>query len=161
MTDLLERVRQQVAGMFARNDFEVEMTDDREAYRVIGGTSETIITFAEWHDDVIVILNAVVLADVPARGRQRTLMLEKLNHLNRQLPLGKLYTRDKDPEEDNPSTLELEYQLLGKNLDLTEFMPALEHVVYLADDLADRLKPEVGGKLWFEFDSEEGDAVDS
>ena len=159
MTDLLDRVRQQVAGMFARNDYPVDTMPDGSGYRLVVGSTETVISFDEWDHDIVITLNAVLLTDAPQRGRPRTLMLERINELNRTIPLGKVFATDADPDTESPSMLLLEYQLLGKNLDLSEFMPALEHVASLADELDETLKTQLGGHRFFE--EEEEDALDT
>lgn len=160
MTDLLERVRQQAAGMFARNDYPADMLPDGSGYRLIVGSTETVIDFREWHDDVVITFNAVLLVlDAPQRGRARALMLERVNELNQSIPLGKVYVTDADIDDETPPMIELEYQILGKNLDLTEFIPALEHLAFLADELDDELKADLGGRRFFEDEGE--DAVDA
>jgi hypothetical protein len=128
LTDLLERVRQQVAGMFARNDFNVEMVEDGDAYRVVGETSETIVAFEPWHDDVVITLSAVVLTDLPTTDAARSLILTRINELNQTLTLTRLFLTEADPEHEEPRMLLAEHQLLGKALDLTEFFPSLSHI---------------------------------
>lgn len=158
MTDLLEKVRQQVAGMFARNDYPAEMLPDDSGYRLVVGSTETVIGFSEWNDDVVITMNAVLLTNAPMKGRARALALERINELNRTIPLGKVYLTNEVEDDDLSPLIELEYQLLGKNLDLSEFFPALEHVAFLADEIDDELKSELAGRLFFEPEGE--DAVD-
>ena len=116
-------------------EYEIE-ADDRLA--VAYGSARLTIIVRRAVESSVMRVSACVLDELTVDDELELRLLRSLNERNRTLPYGKFFF---DP---SAGQIHVEYELLGDDLQDSEFMNALTTVCRLADDHDDLLMAELG-----------------
>jgi Putative bacterial sensory transduction regulator len=134
-----DRVIQQVYGILSMNKVEFRTDESGKSFLVPYGSAGVFVDFRDWSDgQTLVNLHAFVLDQVDVADERRLKILEELNEVNKANYLGKVYL------DVDTTTIVLEHDLLGNDLDADELMGALRTLATMADDLDDRLRQAIG-----------------
>lgn len=136
-----ERVIQQVHGILARAEIRFALSDDRLRYQVPvpGGSAVVLIDFHPWgREQTMISLRSEILVDVHVTELNRLQVLEHLNALNQTSLFGRFHL------DADGTTVILEHDLLGDELQADELINALYTVGMLADQADDQLLLEFG-----------------
>lgn len=102
------------------------------------GSARLTIGVRPTGDSAVMRVSACVLDEVTVSGDSELLLLRSLNERNRSLPYGKFFY------DGGARSIYVEYELLGDDLQDSEFSNALTTVARLADDHDDVLMAELG-----------------
>jgi hypothetical protein len=116
-------------------EYEIE-ADDRLA--VAYGSARLTIIVRRAVESSVMRVSACVLDELTVDDDLELRLLRSLNERNRTLPYGKFYF------DRSRGQIHVEYELLGDDLQDSEFMNALTTVCRLADDHDDMLMSELG-----------------
>jgi hypothetical protein len=136
-----KRVIEQVHGILARAEIRFVMGDDRVTYLVPvpGGSAVVWIQFHPWgRAQTMISMKSEVLVDVDVSDENRLQVLEHLNALNQTSLFGRFHL------DADRSTVILQHDLLGDELQAEELINALYTVGLLADQADDQLLAEFG-----------------
>ena len=136
-----ERVIQQVHGILAREEIRFVLGDDRNSFLVPvpQGSAAVLIDFQRWgRRQTMISLRSDVLVDVEVTDDNRVQILEHLNQLNQSSLFGRFYL------DADRSTIVLQHDLLGDELQAEELVNALYTVGALADQADDDLRSQLG-----------------
>jgi hypothetical protein len=136
-----KRVIEQVHGILARAEIRFALGDDRVTYLVPvpGGSAVVWIHFHPWgRAQTMISLRSEVLVDVEVTEENRLQVLEHLNALNQTSLFGRFHL------DADRSTVILQHDLLGDELQAEELINALYTVGVLADQADDQLLREFG-----------------
>jgi hypothetical protein len=150
------RVIEQAHGILAGERVAYEVSADGRRFRVPvpAGSAAVEIDFDVWaRDRTMIRLRAHVLEDVEVRDSNRVDILEHLNALNQTALFGRFYL------DADRSTIVLEHELLGDDLDAVELINALYTLGLVADQTDDELQRSVGtGRRAIELPPESANA---
>jgi hypothetical protein len=135
------RIIEQVHGILAgeRVVFEVASDGCRFHVPVPQGSAAVDIDFHPWaRGRTLIRLHAHVLVELDVREDNRLDILEHLNSLNQSSLFGRFFL------DADRSTIVLEHELLGDDLDADELVNALYTVGMLADQTDDELQRSLG-----------------
>jgi hypothetical protein len=136
-----ERVIEQVHGILARAEIRFVLGDDRRSYLVPvpAGSAAVLIDFHDWgRSQTMISLRSEVLVDVSVSEDNRLQVLEHLNALNQTSLFGRFHL------DSDRSTVVLQHDLLGDELQAEELINALYTVGLLADQADDQLLQQFG-----------------
>lgn len=152
------RVIEQVHGILARADIRFALSDDRNRYLVPvpQGSAVVEIEFHPWaRAQTMISLRSDVLVDVEMTEENRLEVLEHLNALNQTSLFGRFHL------DADRTTVVLQHDLLGDQLQAEELINALYTVGLLADQADDELLRELGsGARASDVAIRDGQAVD-
>jgi hypothetical protein len=135
------RVIEQVHGILARAEIRFALSDDRLRYLVPvpGGSAVVLIDFVPWgREQTMISMRSEVLVDVEVTEENRLQVLEHLNALNQTALFGRFHL------DADGTTVILEHDLLGDELQTEELISALYTIGMLADQADDQLLHEFG-----------------
>lgn len=136
-----KRVIEQVHGILARAEIRFALSDDRVSYLVPvpAGSAVVLIDFHAWgRAQTMISLRSEVLVDVAVTEDNRLQVLEHLNALNQTSLFGRFHL------DADGTTVVLQHDLLGDELQAEELINALYTVGVLADQADDQLLREFG-----------------
>jgi Putative bacterial sensory transduction regulator len=133
-----ERVIEQVYGILGRNDITFTPHENKQSFFVPHGSAGVVIDFFDWGGSTVVNLHAAVLEQVDGSGKRTQKILEVMNEKNGSVAFARFHF---DKEQ---GTINLEYHLLGDQLDSLELMNALSVIAQLADQVDDELRESIG-----------------
>ncbi len=132
-----EAIIDQVAGILVRNEINYLTRDDGQGYLARFGPAGLYINFLDSEGRTVVVLSSPVVQDLELDDAARSRLLERLNDLNEKSLYVRAYIQG--------SSVQLECDLLGDELEGAELMSALGAIVRHAEDLDDELVPDYGG----------------
>jgi hypothetical protein len=136
-----ERVIEQVHGILARAEIRFALSEDRRTYLVPvpAGSAAVLIDFHVWgRAQTMISLRSEVLVELEVTESNRLQILEHLNALNQTSLFGRFHL------DADRSTIILQHDLLGDELQSEELINALYTVGVLADQADDQLQREFG-----------------
>lgn len=135
------KIIEQVHGILAGERVEFSVGQDGRHFHVPvpGGSAAVDIQFEDWgRAQTLVRLRTCVLQQVEVTSTNRLEILEHLNALNQSTLFGRFYL------DADRSTIMLEHELLGTDLDASELMNALYSIGLVADQTDDDLQRSLG-----------------
>jgi hypothetical protein len=135
------RVIEHVHGILVRERVRFNVADDGQSFLVPvpHGSAAVVVTFHDWgRGQTMISLRAEVLVNVDVKKSNRLETLELLNALNQTALFGRFYL------DADRATIQLDYDLLGDELDSEELMNALYTVGIVADETDDQLLTQLG-----------------
>jgi hypothetical protein len=135
------RIIEQVHGILVREGVQFSVAGDKRSFLlpVPGGSAAVKVQFHAWgKSQTMISLSSEVLIEVELTDENRLSVLEHLNALNQSALFGRFFL------DADRSTIMLQYDLLGDDLDSSELLNALHSVGFLADQTDDELMEELG-----------------
>jgi hypothetical protein len=149
------RIIEQVHGILAGEHVSFTVADDGRRFHVPvpQGSAAVDIDFEDWgRSQTLIRLRTHVLDKVEVRADNRLEVLEHLNALNQSTVFGRFYL------DADRSTIMLEHELLGNELDAAELINALYTIGLVADQTDDDLQRSLGtGRRAVEIEADLGD----